>query len=188
MDKWRKMKIRNYSKGMMQRLGIAQALLAQPDLVILDEPTDGVDPLGRKHIRDILARLRDEGKTIFLNSHLLSEVELICDRVGILNKGRVVRIGTVDELTESSDRYVITLAAPPAGKPELVWRDGCRLVSMEGPTIVIATDHIESVNDIIDQLRRNGVLIQEIARERHSLEEMFINLIAGDNSESAHHS
>src|SRR5262245_62342243 len=90
-----KTKIRGYSKGMKQRLGIAQALLHQPEVIFLDEPTDGVDPVGRRQIREIMQQLKDEGTTIFLNSHLLGEVELICDRVGILQKGEMIREGDI---------------------------------------------------------------------------------------------
>ena len=95
LTQWKHTKIKKYSKGMMQKLGLAQSLLNEPDLIFLDEPTDGVDPIGRKEIRDILVELRKKGKTIFLNSHLLSEVELVTDRVGILNKGKLLREGTV---------------------------------------------------------------------------------------------
>ena len=89
-------KIKTYSKGMKQRLGIAQALMHNPDLIILDEPTDGVDPMGRREIRDLMNELKEQGHTIFLNSHLLGEVELICDRVAILQQGKLVREGTPD--------------------------------------------------------------------------------------------
>ena len=85
---------------MMQRLGLAQSLINDPELIFLDEPTDGVDPIGRKEIRDILLDLKSRSKTIFLNSHLLSEVELITDRVGILNKGKLLQEGTVKEFTK----------------------------------------------------------------------------------------
>ncbi len=108
MTKWQKTKVKKYSKGMMQRIGIAQALINNPDVVFLDEPTDGVDPVGRKEIRDIIQHLKIEGKTIFLNSHLLSEVELICDRVAILNKGNLVRMGTIPELTQTGKLFRIT--------------------------------------------------------------------------------
>jgi ABC-2 type transport system ATP-binding protein len=105
MTEWQNTKLRKYSKGMLQRLGLAQAMINDPDLLFLDEPTDGVDPIGRKEIRDILQHLRDEGKTIFLNSHLLSEVEMICDEVAILDKGRLVQTGTVEELTSEALTY-----------------------------------------------------------------------------------
>ena len=90
MSDWAKKKISSYSKGMQQRIGLAQALMNDPELIVLDEPTDGVDPIGRREIRDVLVDLRRQGKTIFLNSHLLSELEMVCDRVAILVQGEVV--------------------------------------------------------------------------------------------------
>src|SRR5713226_3469931 len=103
-------KIRTYSKGMKQRVGIAQSMMHDPDVIFLDEPTDGVDPVGRREIRAIMQQLKEEGKTIFLNSHLLGEVELICDRVGILQKGEMIRAGTIAELTQQQGLFVIGLA------------------------------------------------------------------------------
>jgi ABC-2 type transport system ATP-binding protein len=105
-------KVRTYSKGMQQRLGLAQALMNDPQLIVLDEPTDGLDPLGRREIRDLLKTLRDQGRTVFLNSHLLGEVESVCDRVAILAEGKVVRQGTVEELTSLGRYYEIQLHAP----------------------------------------------------------------------------
>lgn len=106
-----KSKIRTYSKGMKQRLGIAQALLHDPEVLFLDEPTDGVDPVGRREIRQILLQLKERKKTIFLNSHLLGEVEMMCDRVGILEMGRLIREGGVEHLTRQKGRYVVGIAA-----------------------------------------------------------------------------
>src|ERR1700722_17360852 len=100
---------------MMQRIGLAQALAADPDLVVLDEPTDGVDPVGRRDIREVLSRLREQGKTVFINSHLLSELELICDRMAILVSGQVAKSGTLDELTAARQRYEIQFAAGTPG-------------------------------------------------------------------------
>jgi ABC-2 type transport system ATP-binding protein len=91
-------KLRTFSKGMLQRIGLAQALLHEPSIVFLDEPTSGLDPLGRRHVRDIIRGLKANEVTVFLNSHLLSEVELVCDRVAIINKGRVIRSGLLEEL------------------------------------------------------------------------------------------
>ncbi|HSU66029.1 MAG TPA: ABC transporter ATP-binding protein, partial [Tepidisphaeraceae bacterium] len=98
MKEWGDTRIATYSKGMLQRVGLAQALVHEPDLVVLDEPTDGVDPVGRREILDVLNRIRGEGRTVFVNSHALSELESICDRVAILVKGQVARQGTIDEL------------------------------------------------------------------------------------------
>src|SRR5215471_20878066 len=97
-----------FSRGMLQRVGLAQALVNDPELIILDEPTSALDPLGRIAVREILLDARKAGKTIFLSSHLLSEIEQICDRIAIVIKGRVARIGTVAELLEAQDRFVIT--------------------------------------------------------------------------------
>ncbi len=111
MKDWGKTRVRGYSKGMRQRVGIAQALAADPDLVVLDEPTDGVDPVGRRDIREVLTRIKDEGRTVFLNSHLLSELEMLCDRVAILVQGTVASQGTIDELTADQQRYEIEIEA-----------------------------------------------------------------------------
>src|SRR5258706_11408574 len=104
-------KVSTYSKGMAQRIGLAQAMINDPDLILLDEPTDGVDPVGRREIRDVLLRLRSQGKTVFINSHLLSELEMISDRVAILVAGRVATHGTLSELTVARQRYEIEVAA-----------------------------------------------------------------------------
>jgi ABC-2 type transport system ATP-binding protein len=107
MSEWADHKISTYSKGMLQRIGLAQALVNDPELVLLDEPTDGVDPVGRREILDVLGRMRDEGKTVFINSHALSELESISDRIAILTKGQVASQGTLDELTFARQRYEI---------------------------------------------------------------------------------
>jgi ABC-2 type transport system ATP-binding protein len=107
MNEWGDARVRSYSKGMRQRVGIAQALMHDPELVLLDEPTDGVDPVGRRDIRDVVLRLKDEGRAVFLNSHLLSELEMVTDRVAILVQGQVALQGTIDELTRDKRRYEI---------------------------------------------------------------------------------
>lgn len=117
LSTWANHKVKGFSKGMRQRLGIANALMMDPELVVLDEPTDGVDPVGRRDIRQILTTLRDQGRTVFLNSHLLSELEMVCTRVAILVQGRVSAQGSIDELTRDSRRYEIEVAAP-AGMSE----------------------------------------------------------------------
>lgn len=107
MTRWADTRVRGYSKGMRQRVGIAQALMNDPHLVLLDEPTDGVDPVGRREIREMLVRIRDEGRTVFINSHLLSELEMVCDRVAIMVQGSVVSQGTIDELTSHRRYYEV---------------------------------------------------------------------------------
>ena len=117
---WAGKRVKSFSKGMRQRLGVAQALINDPELVLLDEPTDGVDPVGRRDIRSILVRLKEEGRTVFLNSHLLSELEMVCDRVAILVQGRVSSQGTIDELTRGQQRYEIELGVAGDRVPEHV--------------------------------------------------------------------
>jgi ABC-2 type transport system ATP-binding protein len=184
LSKWKKTKVKNYSKGMMQRLGLAQSLINDPELVFLDEPTDGVDPIGRKEIRDILVELKNKGKTIFLNSHLLSEVELITDRVGILNKGKLLREGTVKELTEKKEEYKIgvegnSLEDLPTGlKQEINFTD------MKNGYFSFKVASIQELNRILDLLRNNGVIIKEMVQQKNTLEEMFISLITQAEKEN----
>jgi len=116
MKDWANARIGTYSKGMQQRVALAQALVNDPDLVVLDEPTDGLDPVGRRETREILRQIRQQGKTVFLNSHLRSEVEMVCDRVAILVGGRVVSQGTIEELTAGSRHYEIELEGTPGEK------------------------------------------------------------------------
>jgi ABC-2 type transport system ATP-binding protein len=177
MKDWGKVKVKRYSKGMMQRLGLAQAMINDPDLLFLDEPTDGVDPIGRAEIRDLLRNLKASGKTVFLNSHLLSEVELISDRVAILDKGRLLKVGTVDELTTTGDRYRIGIEGtlPQAFRTEAAARV---LVYSELPeALSVDVNTIRELNALIDLLRHHQVSIVSIVKERSTLEESFLNLI-----------
>ena len=116
MSQWADTKLGAYSKGMQQRIGLAQALMNDPELVVLDEPTDGLDPVGRREVRQVLQQLRDRGKTVFLNSHLLSEVEQVCDRLAILVAGKIVRQGTLRELTARGQHYEIEWVDDGAGR------------------------------------------------------------------------
>jgi len=177
MTRWKKTKIKKYSKGMMQRLGLAQAMINNPDLIFLDEPTDGVDPIGRKEIRDILINLKNSGKTIFLNSHLLSEVELITDRVAILNKGELIQQGTVEELTSAKEVYEIMLEELLA--ESLLGNEFQFLSTVNSDKRIYSAkvEDISSLNGIIDKLRGRNVNIVSILPKKVSLEEMFITLI-----------
>ncbi len=177
MTKWKKTKIRKYSKGMMQRLGLAQAMINNPDLIFLDEPTDGVDPIGRKEIRDILIDLKHSGKTIFLNSHLLSEVEVVTDRVAILNKGELIQQGTVEELTSAKEVYEIVLERIIEESILNAQFGGITLNNAEKKLYSAKVEDLESLNKMIDRLRENKINIVSILPKKVSLEEMFISLI-----------
>lgn len=177
MLKWKKTKIKKYSKGMMQRLGLAQAMLNDPELVFLDEPTDGVDPIGRKEIRDILLELKQRGKTIFLNSHLLSEVELITDRVAILNKGELIQEGTVEDLTTSKEVYKIGFAEEPGEEFLNTAMSKYEFSKYDKNEYTVYVEDNNSLNKLIDELRQNGKLITSLQPRKSSLEDMFISLI-----------
>ena len=176
MKEWRNVKIKKYSKGMMQRIGIAQALVNNPELIFLDEPTDGVDPMGRKERRDLLLNLKSEGKTIFLNSHLLSEVELICDKVAILNKGKLLKTGSVDELTSTGNtfRFFTSELNDKVINYLLTW---FKAVLHGNSEFTYNSSNDEDLNKVIDYLRQQNVLIRSFYQEKSSLESMFINLI-----------
>ena len=177
LTQWKKLKIKGYSKGMMQRLGIAQALINNPELVFLDEPTDGVDPIGRKEIRDILQNLKAQNKTVFINSHLLSEVEMVCDKVAILNKGKLIREGTVQELTNKQHEYFFQFENALEGEKYLELASRYNFAHQkEGHYLVLVKDTAE-LNKLIDDLRKNEVAIMEVIQKKTSLEEIFINLI-----------
>jgi ABC-2 type transport system ATP-binding protein len=180
MEKWKKTKIKKYSKGMMQRLGIAQAMINEPDLIFLDEPTDGVDPIGRKEIRDILIGLKEKGKTIFLNSHLLSEIELICNKVAILNKGELIKEGTIDEITSTGNHHTFSTSDLSDDVINILLNK--HFATLHGKNeFIVSTESPEVLNSIIDILRNNNVNILSLTKEKNSLENMFINLIGQQN-------
>jgi len=176
LTEWKKTKVKAYSKGMMQRLGLAQSIINDPELIFLDEPTDGVDPIGRKEIRDILLELKARGKTIFLNSHLLSEVELITDRVGILNKGTLLREGSVKELTERKEEYIINIDGDDY---DLVNQSDSnhQISKLSNGSYSVKVDDVRSINILIDKIRSDEKIIKEVLLQKNTLEDMFISLI-----------
>jgi len=178
MQDWGNHRMGTYSKGMKQRIGLAQALVNDPDIVFLDEPTDGVDPQGRLEMRNLLQMMRDQGRTVFVNSHLLGELEMICDSVAIMNKGEIVRQGTITELTEKSRRYVIrTQGDIPAGLLAQLKGDAAEI---ESNTITIYQSDPAPIQPILDALRGAGVTIVEMRELRQSLEEMFMEVVKNE--------
>jgi len=175
LSKWGETRIDKYSKGMMQRLGIAQALMNDPDLIVLDEPTDGLDPVGRRDVRQLLLELRRAGKTVFLNSHLLSELEMVCDRVAILVDGLVARQGTLSQLTEHTVEYRITFS----GDPQPIRSKLAALhATVDGDLVVLAGQDSAKVNAVIDLLRGQGLLIESVQPHRFSLEDILVEAMA----------
>ncbi|MFO0827317.1 MAG: ABC transporter ATP-binding protein [Phycisphaerales bacterium] len=192
MSTWASHAVASYSKGMRQRLGLAVALIADPELVVLDEPTDGVDPVGRKDIRDVLLALKARGKTVFVNSHLLGELEMVCDRVAIMSKGTVVRQGTIVELTQRSRRYEFVCGRLPVDTEFRA--DLARLGAIVSPDaasgesmLEVGSADPEAAQPVIDLLRGRGVSIIAVRPVRQSLEDLFIQTMrdSGDATPGA---
>lgn len=184
---------RKYSKGMLQRLGLAQALLHEPKLLILDEPTDGLDPQARAEMRQIIRRLKGDGVTIFLNSHLLQEVEMVCDRVAILDRGKLRYSGLVSEIGEFVKQLggqaatEVRLQLELAGSPEQLNAalTGTTYASIpkgtEGAVMVKLTVPSQAdVDQLIDRLRQEKISIHGLLREQVTLEDAFLKLVSND--------
>jgi len=171
-----------FSKGMQQRVGLAQALLNQPSLVFLDEPTSGLDPLGRYEVREIIRDLRSQGVTVFLNSHYLSEVEVTCDRVGIVKGGCLVRVGTVDELTTGSNRIEIRASglteAVLAGLTQWgqVHTAGEPVNGIQRLLLDVSGEDV--LPQVASYLLQGGAQIYALAPQRPSLEELFMRVMS----------
>ncbi len=187
MAKWADTRVRKYSKGMMQRVGLAQALMNAPDLLFLDEPTDGVDPVGRREIRDLLLDISAAGTTIFLNSHLLSEVEQICTRVAILKEGRLVRQGTVEELTTQDQVYEVRCTPLPdslGADDRALFRS---VAEAEGAPLGhyrLSVQDRAHLNAVLDRLRAAGVEIEALQPLRQSLEDFFVGVVESPDAET----
>ncbi len=168
--------LRNYSKGMLQRIGIAQALINDPELLFLDEPTSGLDPMARIEIRDLIIRLKQQGKTVFLSSHQLLEVELICDRVSILNRGKLLKAGKLDELLPSGRVEIVAENVSDDGVIAKI-RDAGGVVQRQDGRIVVQQPDDASVNRVVDIIRSANGTIRSLTPQRRTLEELFVSTI-----------
>ena len=173
MEEWRKTKIKKYSKGMLQRIGLAQSIIHDPEIIFLDEPTDGVDPIGRKEIRDILVELKNRGKTVFINSHLLSEVELVSDKVAILNEGKLVKFGTVDELTINKQVCEIQIENELTEVTSNELKTKYKF-SLDGNKLTLEVNGSNDANNFMDELRKLNINITSVNQKKTSLEDLFI--------------
>jgi ABC-2 type transport system ATP-binding protein len=176
IGKWAGVQVKKFSKGMTQRLGIAAALIHEPDVLFLDEPTDGVDPVGRREIRDLLKEEARNGRTIFLNSHLLSEVELMCDRVAMLREGRIAAIGSVDDLTRTTSSYRLVTTGDLAVAASVVEKTGVAIVRQNG-YLLLTIDDVSQLNAAVDRLRGERIDLVELTPVRSSLEDVFVDLV-----------
>ncbi len=176
---FRNQQLRTFSKGMLQRIGLAQALLNDPALVFLDEPTSGLDPVGRRLVRDVIRQLRAQGTTVFLNSHLLSEVEITCDRVAFIKHGEVVRTSSIQALVDGETTVTIRARGftPQVLSDLSQWG---REVRVEGENIILAVSSEEVLPAINQCLVTNGVSVYAILPQRLSLEDLFIQVVGTD--------
>jgi ABC-2 type transport system ATP-binding protein len=177
LEQWGDVRLGKYSKGMLQRVGLAQALMHSPTLLILDEPSDGVDPVGRRQIREILHGLEEKGVTIFLNSHLLAEVELFCRDVAIIHKGKLALEGKIKDLTAGSGYRVEAEKAPDRLVDEL--RAQASGMSSQNGTVEFLFANREVANHAVDLLRAEKCEIEAVARTKSTLEEVFMRTVDG---------
>ncbi len=171
-------KLKEYSKGMLQRVGLAAALLNEPQLVFLDEPTSGLDPLGRLIVRDVIQELRAQGTAVFLNSHLLSEVEITCDRVAFVKNGRVVRETSLRETSNVIDVELIVKNSTPRLLHELA-QFGKNVQQLNG-TIHLETENDARIPELVRWLVAQGMDVYKIGATKPSLEKMFLDVMGQD--------
>ncbi len=177
LDQAAQRKVITYSKGMQQRLGLALAMLHDPEILFLDEPTDGMDPVGRKQVRDALLNLKEKGKTIFINSHILSEVELITDSVTIMNKGVIVKEGSIKDLTEVNDEYRITVSEFTLEQYRTFAEHALKVTRIGENLLQIEVKNVDQLNEFIDHLRQNNIAVQDITKNKKSLEQVYLTSI-----------
>lgn len=173
--------LRKFSKGMLQRIGLAQALIQDPELVVLDEPMSGLDPMGRKEVRDLILTLREQGKTVFFSTHILSDVEMVCDRVGILAKGKMLALGKVEDLIDAHLAQSIEVVCDGViGKQiEPVQRLALRILQSGTRCLMVLPGH-ECLDEILEALRRAGAKLVSIIPHKGSLEELFVQKSHGE--------
>ncbi|MBB6022653.1 ABC-2 type transport system ATP-binding protein [Paenibacillus sp. JGP012] len=188
-------KVRTYSLGMRQRLGIAQALLGRPRLLILDEPTNGLDPKGIKELRVFIKQLASEGMAVFVSSHLLSEIQLLCDRVAIISAGRVLAVGGVNELIEDHSKVAIWHLTPLESGRQMLVDQGITLIDRPGdvmddtivaglgPNSVVAEMHEELIPELVQQMVQAGIQVEGVQRIQPTLEQLFLKMTEGESIE-----
>ena len=179
IGQWIDVRVKKFSKGMTQRLGLATALIHSPNVLLLDEPTDGVDPVGRRQIRDLLRDEAKNGAAILVNSHLLSEVEMTCDRVAVLRSGKIAAQGTVEELTRRSAKYKL-VSTPVDDVLIAAFRATGAGVERVNGHVELAVNDLQHLNALVDQLRASGGVLSELSPVRSTLEDVFVDLVRAE--------
>lgn len=185
LSEWSDVKVKKFSKGMTQRLGLAAALVHAPEVLLLDEPTDGVDPVGRREIRDLLQEEAGRGCAILLNSHLLSEIERTCGRVAVLRQGRIAAQGSIEELTaglpaeasaKAGARYRMVVSPVDEALLSALRETGAGVERANGH-LELSTRDLAHLNEVVDRVRARGGMLSELSRVKSSLEDVFIGLV-----------
>ncbi|HEX9902923.1 MAG TPA: ABC transporter ATP-binding protein [Acidobacteriota bacterium] len=174
LEKAAKVRLRKFSRGMLQRIGLAQALINSPDLLFLDEPLGGLDPVGRKELRDIILRLKQEGRTVFLCSHILQDIEMICDRVAILVEGRIVKMGRLGDLI--SEKVLFTELEVGGLDPRELEKYGPCLAGRDGRFLLKVFDQ-EQVSEVLDLVRDRGGRLHSLLPRTQTLEDLFMGMV-----------
>ena len=181
LSQWRDIRVKKFSKGMTQRLGLACSLIHEPKVLLLDEPTDGVDPVGRREIRDLLREEANKGVAVLLNSHLLSEIEMTCDRVAVLRKGKTAAEGTVEELTRKTAQYKI-VASPIDESLIAAFRESGAVANRVNGHVVVSVNDLQHLNALVDQVRSRGAVLSELSPLRSTLEDVFVDLVRAEEA------
>jgi ABC-2 type transport system ATP-binding protein len=175
LDEARHRQLRKFSKGMLQRIGLAQAMVHDPELIILDEPMSGLDPMGRKEVRDLILSLRDQGKTVFFSTHILSDVEMICDSVGILARGRMLSQGRVEDLVGEQGAHSIEVVCDGVVGDEVPIVKQCALrILQKGSRCLIMLPGQEVLEEVLSAVRNAKGRLVSVVPHRGSLEEVFV--------------
>lgn len=174
MERAADLQLRKYSRGMLQRIGLAQALLNDPVLVVLDEPMGGLDPIGRKEFRDIIVNLKKEGKTVFLSSHILQDIEMICDRVAIILAGEIINQGYLGDLISEKVLYTeITIAGIPAAEFNHLGES----VSTSGDRVLLKVYEERNIDQVINLVQQKKGKIVSLVPRTETLEDIFVNMV-----------
>ncbi len=178
MSKFRDLPLRKFSKGMLQRMGIAQAVLHEPEVVLLDEPMSGLDPLGRREIRDLITQFKSEGKTVFFSTHILSDAEALCDRIAVLNQGKLVGVGKISELLKAQSGFEVVVESDGAFSRELV----SKLQSLASKPVLISGGQCRleiqepGIRQVMALCEHNNLRLLSLNPLRLSLEDYFAEL------------
>lgn len=175
MERAASLQLRKYSRGMLQRIGLAQALINDPEVVILDEPLGGMDPIGRKEIRDIIVRFKSEGKTVLFTSHILQDIEMICDRVAIIVGGRVVKQGALEDLVSEK---VLFIELTVAGLPPETFRGLGENLSVRGDTVFLKVLEEGRIDEILALVHEKRGRVVSLSPRTETLEDIFVETVA----------